>query len=117
MTQERTHIDYLQDIADASRKAIAFLGATTRDELAADDKTTFAIVRALEIVGEATKRIPQAVRDRHPAIPWRAMAGMRDKLIHDYVSVNVDIVWKTVHDDLPPLLPLIDNVISTTRRP
>ena len=60
-------------------------------------------MRALEILGEATKRIPQAIRDRYTEVPWREMAGVRDKLIHDYFSVNANVFWKTVVEDLPPL--------------
>jgi uncharacterized protein with HEPN domain len=77
-----------------------------------DDKTVFAVVRALEIVGEATKRIPQSIRDRYPEVPWRSMACIRDKLIHDYVSVNLEVVWKTVTEDLPALLPMIQRILD-----
>ena len=71
--------------------------------LAADDRTLFAVVRALEIIGEAAKRVPAPVRERYPHIPWRAMAGIRDRLIHDYERVDIEIVWKTVAEDLPLL--------------
>jgi uncharacterized protein with HEPN domain len=108
MTVQRTCTDYLQDIIDAARKA--------RDQFAADEKTQFAVVRALEIIGEATKRIPMDVRNQHANVPWRSMAGIRDKLIHNYVSVNLDIVWKTVQNDLPPLIPLIEQVLAECSR-
>ncbi len=112
MTQPRTHLDFLEDIRQAAQKATAFLGGMGLEAFATDEKTAFAVVRALEIIGEAAKRIPQPVRDQYPDVPWRAMAGIRDKLIHDYVSVNLQVVWKTVTEDLPPLLPLIQRILD-----
>jgi len=96
MTPARSHIDYLNDIRKAVEKAIGFMSGMSQEAFASDDKTAYAVIRALELVGEATKRIPQEVRDKHPEVPWRSMAGIRDKLIHDYVSVNLELVWKTV---------------------
>ena len=91
---------------------MAFVQGMAYESFVADDKTVFAVVRALEIVGEAAKKIPQPVRDRHPELPWRSMAGMRDQLIHDYVSVNLEVVWKTVKEDIPALLPMIQRVLE-----
>lgn len=114
MNPSRTYRDYLEDICKAARKALQFAEGISYEEFVADDKTVYAVVRALEIVGEATKRIPQDVRDRYRQVPWRSMAGIRDKLIHDYVSVNLEVVWKTLSEDLPPLLPMIERVIDET---
>ena len=114
MRQARDHRDYLDDICLAARKALEFVDGMDYEHFLLDDKTAFAVVRSLEILGEATKRIPAEVRDRFPEIPWRSMAGIRDKLIHDYVSVNLEVVWKTVTEDLPPLLPHIQRVLDET---
>ena len=82
-----------------------------------DAKTSFAGGGcALEILGEATKRIPGEIRGRFPNIPWRSMAGLRDKLIHDYVSVNLEVVWKTVMEDLPPVLVQVQRALDQTTR-
>lgn len=64
-------------------------------ELAANRKTLYAVIRALEVVGEAAKRVPQEIRDRAPRVPWTAMAGMRDRLIHGYREVDTNLVWRT----------------------
>jgi uncharacterized protein with HEPN domain len=77
-----------------------------------DRKTISTVVRELEIAGEATKQIPASVRRKYPDIPWSDMAGMRDKLIHFYFGVDMEIVWKTVNARIPELEPLIENVLK-----
>jgi len=111
MTPSREFVDFLEDIRDAALKAQQFVAAMDYAAFAADEKTAYAVVRALEIIGEAAKRIPQGVRDQNPSIPWRAMAGIRDKLFHDYTSVNLQVVWQTVVEDLPSLGRQIDQLI------
>src|SRR5262245_35776709 len=115
MSVERTHVDYLADILDALEKVSRFIEGMTFEEFAKDDKTVFAVVRGLEIIGEATKQIPSAVRDVYPEVPWRAMAGMRDKLTHHYFGVNLLVVWKTATEDLPALEPAIRHIVSESQ--
>jgi len=67
------------------------------------ERTLLAIVRALEIIGEAAKRVPPDIRSHHPEIPWRGMMGMQDKVIHGYFGVDADVVWRTDREDLPRL--------------
>ena len=69
-----------------------------------DQKTKFAVVRCVEVIGEAVKRIPESFREQHPDIPWKAMAGMRDRLIHGYDVVDDEIVWNTVSHTIPSLM-------------
>src|SRR6266545_7299469 len=100
MKSERIYSNYLLDMLDACSKAANFIKGMSFEEFAGDEKTQFAVIRALEIIGEASKKIPQAFKDRTPEIPWRAIAGMRDKMIHDYIGINQAVVWKTVIEDL-----------------
>jgi uncharacterized protein with HEPN domain len=108
---ERTHVDFLNDIVAAAEKAMGFIQGLDYETFLRDERTQFAVVRALEIVGEATKQVPQSIRDAHANVPWRSMAGMRDKLIHNYVSVNPEIVWRSVTEDLPPLVPILRQLL------
>ena len=103
MNSERIYADYLEDILDAITKVAKFIKGMTFDQFSADDKTAFAVIRALEIIGEAAKHIPEQVRNSYPKLPWREMTGIRDKLIHDYFGVNIKVVWKTATEDLPKL--------------
>jgi uncharacterized protein with HEPN domain len=112
MTGPREFLDSLGDIRDAVAKAQKFTSGMTYEQFAADEKTVFAVIRCLEIVGEAARKIPAPIRARYPRVPWREMAGMRDILIHDYFSVNLRVVWNTVQNDLPPLKPQIEQIIA-----
>lgn len=112
MTSSRSYLDYFEDILDAIEKVAQFIQDMTYEQFAEDAKTVFAVIRALEIIGEATKQLPQSVRDSYPEVPWREMAGMRDKLIHEYFGVNLAVVWKTAIEDLPGLGSAIQHVLT-----
>jgi len=105
-------LDYIEDVIEAMDDAVSFVEGVKREDLVKDRKTIYAVVRALEIIGEAVKRIPDGVRDRYPQIPWKDMAGMRDKLIHEYFGVNIKRVWKTVKEDIPNLKPLFEKILK-----
>lgn len=113
MTPTRLYRDYLADIIDAMQKIGQFTQGMSEEEFLCDEKTEFAVIRALEIIGEATKCLPESFRKSYPQIPWKAMAGMRDKLIHQYSGVDLHVVWKTVSEDIPLLLPHIQDIHKT----
>jgi uncharacterized protein with HEPN domain len=101
----REFLDSVEDVLDAIRKAQAFCAGMTFETFAADDKTVWATIRAIEVVGEAAKNVPPRVRTKHPDIPWPDVIGMRSKLIHDYFGIDLHVVWATVQEDFPRLLP------------
>ena len=107
---KREYYDYVEDIMDAMTKAESFIKDMSYDNFTHDDKTVFAVIRAIEIIGEAVKQIPDEARQTYSAIPWKDMAGMRDVLIHDYISVDVETVWLTVKDKIPQIRPLIEKM-------
>jgi uncharacterized protein with HEPN domain len=107
MKGERVYEDYLADILDAADKIAAFIKGMTESQFLADDKTQFAVVRGLEIIGEAAKKIPDTAKAKYPQVPWREIAGMRDKLVHDYIGVNAQVVWKTATEDVPGIAELL----------
>jgi uncharacterized protein with HEPN domain len=119
MSAERLVEDALRDILEAACKAVEFVDEIGRENLTDDDKTQYAVIRALEIIGEAARRIPGSFREKHPDIPWSEMAGMRDKLIHDYFGVDLDVVLKTVTEDPPPLVTAVQVLLNDDpdRRP
>ena len=112
MRRKREYLDYLQDILDAARKAQQFVAGMDLSQFVADDKTNFAVVRALEIIGEAAKRVPSSMRTRYAHLPWREMAGIRDKLIHEYFGVDLRVVWQTLQDDLPFISEAIAQIME-----
>jgi uncharacterized protein with HEPN domain len=103
---------FIEDIVVNSKRALAFVDGMTREDLESDLRTSYAVIKALEIVGEAAKRIPDHVRASAPQVPWRDMAGMRDKLIHAYDTVDLDVVWLAVSEELPALMPDFERILA-----
>jgi uncharacterized protein with HEPN domain len=103
----------LRHMLDAARKAIAFTQGHNRADLDSDELLALAVVRLVEILGEAAKNVSQDIKDQTPEIAWRQMAGTRDRLTHAYFDVNLDIIWDIITTDLPPLAEKIEALFRT----
>lgn len=103
---------YLHDILSACESIGAFAAGMDFEAFRKDDKTASAVIRKFEVIGEATKQLPEEFRQAHPEIPWKEMAGMRDRLIHFYFGVDHRLVWQTVTDRLPSLSRQIRHILE-----
>ncbi len=112
----REHADYAADMLTSCEEVREFTHGLDFAGFCADRRTINAVIRSLEVLGEAAKRIPEDVRARYPGIPWRRMTGMRDKLIHEYSGVDLEIVWGVVTEELPPLVPRITRLARDLSR-
>jgi uncharacterized protein with HEPN domain len=110
MPKTRELTDYLKDIVTAIADVEEFTRGMSYEVFAADKKTVYAVIRSLEVLGEATKHIPASFRKKHPDIPWSKMAGLRDVLIHNYMGVDLKSVWKVTQDRLLELKPLVEGL-------
>jgi len=102
---------YVQDILDSAEAIENFVEGMDFETFKTDDKTTSAVIRKFEIIGEAAKHVPDAIRDKYPTVPWKEMAGMRDKLIHFYMGVKYELVWQTIKDVIPQIKPVLRQMI------
>ncbi len=112
----RNVVLFVKDILQNMREAEEFIRGLSYDEFAGDKKTFNAVVRALEVIGEAAKNVPTAMRRKYPAVPWREMAGMRDKVIHSYFGVDREAIWLAVKDRIPTIRPIIEQVLRDLER-
>ena len=101
----------LRHMLEAAHEAASFARGRTRGDLDIDRKLVLSLVKDVEIVGEAATRITESTRQQLPTIPWEEIIGMRNRLVHAYFSINLDIVWQTVREDLPMLIALLEPLV------
>ena len=101
---------------DAARRAIALTAAWQRADLDLETLPTLGVIRLLEVLGEAANAVSRNTQEAHPEIPWRKMSGLRNRLIHGYFNVNLDIVWDTLRDDMPPLVEVLARLLDDLER-
>ena len=109
---KRRDSDYLNDIQEAIHRILTYTAELTYQQFMGDIKTQDAVVRNLEIIGEATKKLSMHIRKSYSKVPWKDMMGMRDKMIHHYFGINYEIVWTISKEELAGLLPQIERILA-----
>lgn len=111
-TEERDPEDFLVDILDSIEKIEDFIEGFGFEDFATDNKTIYAVILALEIIGEATKNLPNSLKTRHPEVPWRDMTGLRDKMVHGELGIDLEAIWDIAVRDISCLKPLIIKMLQ-----
>jgi uncharacterized protein with HEPN domain len=116
MSRNRREKEYLADMVEAMQRIMDYTLELTYEEFLADRKTQDAVLRNLQVMGEAVKKLSAPVKQAHPHLPWKEMAGMRDKVVHDYFGINYDIVWSIAKRELPVLLPSLTAILPGSEK-
>ncbi|HEX9895043.1 MAG TPA: DUF86 domain-containing protein [Gemmatimonadales bacterium] len=103
---------YLVHMLETARKAVSKVAGLNQERFRADENLNLALVHLIQMMGEAARRVSDETQRRHPGIPWRQVIGMRHRVVHDYLAVDLDIVWAVVQEDLPRLVRVLEDVVS-----
>lgn len=117
MPREKNERAVLLDMLEFAREVVSFVQGRTRQDLDADRTLLRALERALELVGECARRVPEEVRSEHPVVPWKAIVGMRNIIAHEYGRVDLDQLWTTAHRDMPPLVFALEKIVASMPPP
>jgi uncharacterized protein with HEPN domain len=116
LSADRTVSDYLRDILEYAALARELVEGIDFPEFERDRRTHLAVIRSIEVIGEAARSVPEAVRNAYPEIPWTSVVGARNILLHAYFGVNLRVLWDSVHDDLPQLLETVERMLKDLER-
>jgi uncharacterized protein with HEPN domain len=108
--KDREIRDYINDLIESCEDILSFTKGLSYTDFVSDKRTVNAVIRSLEVIGEATKNLPISFRNKYPNIPWKQMAGMRDKLIHEYFGIDKQMVWQAIENHIPYILPLLKEI-------
>ncbi len=113
---KRDLILFVQDISENIRRIDSFMENVSEENFLSNEEKQSAVIRQLEIIGEAAKNLPENFRKQHPEIEWRKIAGTRDVIIHAYFGVDLDLVWKIIKKDLPKLKKQIEKILKEIQK-
>jgi uncharacterized protein with HEPN domain len=115
MSRKRRDKEYLADVVEAVQRIVSYTAELSYEEFLADRKTQDAVLRNLQVMGEAVKKLSALVKQAHPHLPWKQVAGMLDKVVHDYFGINYDIIWALAKQELPAMLPSLAAILPGAR--